>query len=304
MGASVGGSYTAAATSSAGLTPVDLKIDGTSTAGACSINSSGVVSFTGVGTCVVDANQVGDATHSAAAQIQQSFDIGPGGLDHIGIKPKTATIIAGATQAYTAEAFDIGGNSLGYVSNSTVFTTGSGASCTNAVCTSNTAATYTVTGTYDGKVDTATLIVTAGDLHHIAISPNPQTIVAGATQAYLAKGFDANGNSLGDVTGSTTFTIDGTGSSCAVEKCGSTIVGDYTVTGTYLGELTDTAILHVTAVPPIATPTPTPIATPTPIEQVGGVVATPVRAVTLPPTGPTAVLRATTRCRCSSSSSH
>ncbi len=73
VGAVVGGSYTAIATSTNGAVPVLYSID----SGPCSVNSgTGLVSFTGVGTCVVDANQAGDATHSAAAQIQQSFAIG------------------------------------------------------------------------------------------------------------------------------------------------------------------------------------------------------------------------------------
>ncbi|MEJ0096840.1 MAG: Ig-like domain repeat protein [Bauldia sp.] len=47
-----------------------LSIDPSSTA-ACSV-SSGVVSFTGAGICVIDANQGGDANYSAAAQLQQA----------------------------------------------------------------------------------------------------------------------------------------------------------------------------------------------------------------------------------------
>jgi hypothetical protein len=56
--ATVGGpAYTPAATSTSGL-PVTFTLDGTST--GCSL-SSGVVSFTSVGTCVIDADQAGTA---------------------------------------------------------------------------------------------------------------------------------------------------------------------------------------------------------------------------------------------------
>ena len=351
-------SFGLGASASSGL-PVTYTPD--SIDGSCTVDASGIVTITGVGTCTITASQSGDVHWNAATSKQRSFAIGkavltataedksrafgaanpeltytitgfvnsetssvvsgvpdlsttaapasplntypitvaintltatnysfslvngmltvvPAGLDHIGIKPKTATIVAGATQAYIAEAFDIGGNSLGDVTGSTVFTIGSGASCTAAVCTSNTAATYTVTGTYLGKTDTATLIVTAGGLDHFVISPSPKTIVVDTTQTYTAEAFDANGNSLGDVTASTTFTIDGTGSSCAVDKCGSSVVGDYTVTGTYQGEWTSTAVLHVTAVPPTAAPSATPV------EQVGGATATPARVATPPVT--------------------
>ena len=70
----VGGSYTAAATSTSGL-PVTLSLDVASDAGACSIDGANVVSFTGAGDCVVDANQPGDAVFGAAPQVQQAFDI-------------------------------------------------------------------------------------------------------------------------------------------------------------------------------------------------------------------------------------
>src|ERR1035437_135823 len=78
VGATVGGSYTAAATSNKGVTPVTYSIDSTSTAGACSISGGNLVSFTGVGTCRVDADQAGSVNYNAAAQIQQSIVIGRG----------------------------------------------------------------------------------------------------------------------------------------------------------------------------------------------------------------------------------
>ena len=61
--------YTPAATASSSLT-VAITLDGTSS--GCSL-SGGVVSFTAVGTCVIDANQVGNANYTAAPQVQQSI---------------------------------------------------------------------------------------------------------------------------------------------------------------------------------------------------------------------------------------
>ncbi len=73
INAGVGGpTYTPTATATSGLTVV-LTIDG-SASSVCSI-SAGVVSFTGVGTCVVDANQAGNATYNPAPQVQQSFGV-------------------------------------------------------------------------------------------------------------------------------------------------------------------------------------------------------------------------------------
>jgi hypothetical protein len=66
------GSYTPTATSSSGL-PVSLSIDGTSAA-VCTM-SAGVVTYTGSGSCIIDANQPGDANYAAAAQMQQSITV-------------------------------------------------------------------------------------------------------------------------------------------------------------------------------------------------------------------------------------
>jgi streptogramin lyase len=69
------GSYTPVAAGGSGQ-PVKFTVDPASTAGACKINSSGAASFTGVGTCIIDANQAGNADWLPAPQVQQSFTIG------------------------------------------------------------------------------------------------------------------------------------------------------------------------------------------------------------------------------------
>src|SRR6185369_16414734 len=101
------------------------------------------------------------------------------------------------------------------------------------------------TGNDSGKTDTATLHVNAGPLDHIAISPKDATITAGGSKTYSAEGFDSYGNSKGDVTGQTTFSI-GPNGSCTGATCTATTAGDHTVTGTDSGK-TDTATLHVNA---------------------------------------------------------
>ena len=70
--ATVLGQYTPSATSTSGL-PAVITLDTAST--GCDL-ASGIVSFTGVGTCIVDANQAGDSSYSAATQVQQSINVG------------------------------------------------------------------------------------------------------------------------------------------------------------------------------------------------------------------------------------
>ena len=71
--AEVGGAtYTPTATATSGL-PVDLTIDA-SASSVCTINT-GEVSFTGAGTCVINANQAGNEHYLPAPQVQQSFTV-------------------------------------------------------------------------------------------------------------------------------------------------------------------------------------------------------------------------------------
>ena len=63
------------------------------------------MSFIGVGTCVIDANQAGDANYNAAPQVQQSFAVGKGTqtITFTSTAPAGATV-AGPTYTVTATA--------------------------------------------------------------------------------------------------------------------------------------------------------------------------------------------------------
>ena len=73
----VGGTYTTAASGGASGNPVTFSVD-PSANGSCSI-SGATVTFVAVGTCVIDANQAGNASYMAAPQVQQSFAVGASG---------------------------------------------------------------------------------------------------------------------------------------------------------------------------------------------------------------------------------
>ncbi len=88
--APVGGpTYRPTATASSGL-PVTFTLDSTST--GCTL-SGGVVSFVSVGTCIIDANQAGNAAW-APAVVQQSITITPGPN---GMTVSPSTVSAGST---------------------------------------------------------------------------------------------------------------------------------------------------------------------------------------------------------------
>jgi hypothetical protein len=127
--------YTPAATASSGLT-VAISLDGSSS--GCSL-SAGVVSLTGVGTCLVDANQAGNGTYSAASQVQQSITVGSGKQDQtITFAPTTYTsgdtlftVSASATSQLTvAFSIDASTSSVCTISGTTVDFLTAGGTCT------------------------------------------------------------------------------------------------------------------------------------------------------------------------------
>ena len=79
----------------------------------------------------------------------------------------------------------------------------------------------------------------------LALSPSSASIPSGGSQTYSATGADQYGNSLGDVTAGTSFSIAPDGS-CTGAACTASVAGGHTVTGSNSGK-TATASLNVTA---------------------------------------------------------
>ena len=67
---------TLSATASSGL-PVVLSVDSSSGTGVCTLSGS-TVTYAAAGTCVIDANQAGNATYAAAPQVQQTIKVQAG----------------------------------------------------------------------------------------------------------------------------------------------------------------------------------------------------------------------------------
>jgi hypothetical protein len=133
----VGGTYSVAATGGTSANPIIFSIGATSTAGSCTVLAS-TVTFTAVGTCVIDANQAGNVNYSAALQVSQSITILPG-AQVVKFKSKVpATPIVGGTYAVAAT----GGQST----NPVIFSIG--ATSTSGACTvSGSTVSFTAVGT-------------------------------------------------------------------------------------------------------------------------------------------------------------
>ena len=97
----VGGTYTVTASGGASGNPVTFTVD-PSAQGTCSI-AGGIVTFVAVGTCVIDANQAGNAGYQAATQVQQSFAVSAAQSITFTSTPPSATV-GGATYTPAATA--------------------------------------------------------------------------------------------------------------------------------------------------------------------------------------------------------
>src|SRR5207247_2707961 len=83
-----------------------------------------------------------------------AYEFDGGTLDHIVISPSSGSIVAGGSQAYTAQGFDTNGNSFD-VTASTIFSISPDGSCTGNVCTATAVGPHTVTGNDSGATATA-----------------------------------------------------------------------------------------------------------------------------------------------------
>ena len=111
---SFGTTPTLTASVSSGLTPSFTS----STTGVCTISSGGLLSFITTGTCTINADQAGNASYIAAAQVSQSFAVNAA----VAGVPSIGTAVAGDTQAtvsFTPPTNNGGATITGYTVTST-----------------------------------------------------------------------------------------------------------------------------------------------------------------------------------------
>jgi ribosomal protein S6E (S10) len=180
--------------------------------------------------------------------VQSGIVVVPNTVDQLVLLPSNVTVTAGQSWTYQAIGYDALGNSLGDVTATTTFSISGGGICSGATCWSVGAGDYTLTATKDGATATGILHISPGVPAQLVLSPLNATIAAGTSQTYAASAVDAYGNSVGDVTAASTFTIEG-GGTCGGSTCTpETLAGIRHVTATY-GGITATVPLTTIAGP-------------------------------------------------------
>ena len=179
-----------------------------------------------------------------------TVDYGP--ISAIAISPKTATLMAGSSQNFTATASDIYGN-VWAVSNSTVWSisSGAGGSWQNNQYTAALTGQWTVTGSSLGVSGTASLTVTHASPVRITVSLSSNSVIAGSNLVCTATATDSFGNAW-DATASTVWVIDsGASGTWNGNVYVSAKAGTWRVSGVYTG-LSDSASVKVNPGLPIS----------------------------------------------------
>ncbi len=267
------GTYTVTATASSGLT-VAFSIDAASTANTCTIAGS-VVSFTGTGNCIVDANQAGNANYAAAPTAQQTVAVGKT-ISSVAVQSSLNPSVFGQSVTFTATVSgQTPGGTVTFTSGAatlcgTVTLSGGTATCTTAalpVGNDTLAAAYSGDG--NNAAASATLVQTVNlksTTVSLAATPNPAT--AGQAVTLIA-------TVAGDPpTGSVVFTDNGTalpcspvtlvpGTTSATAACTAMFAaGSHTIAAAYSGDAgfaaatSTTLVVTVNAAAQTAVPAP------------------------------------------------
>ena len=184
---------------------------------------------------------------------------GVGSLLTIVVSPNTQTLAINGTQQFTAVGKDGDGKTVA-ISPTWSIVSGGGAINASGLFTAGTTIgtfTSTVKATSGSASSTATVIVTAGPLATITLTPTPVSLAVGATQQYVAVGKDAGGNVVAITPTWSVVSGGGTVSATGLFTAG-TALGTFTNTvQASSGGLSGNATVTVTA-GPLATITVSP----------------------------------------------
>ncbi|MDB4905957.1 MAG: hypothetical protein JWO05_741 [Gemmatimonadetes bacterium] len=164
------------------------------------VAGGGAIAQTGIFTA-------GTATGSFAGTVQvtsgaikavATVNVTGGALATITVTPNPATLAAGTQQQFTAVGMDASGNVVQLNTSWSVAQGGGSIDGAGLFTAGPTPGTFTntVVATSGGLTGSATVIVTAGFLNSIVVTPNPANLAQGAVQQFTAVGIDGSGNTV------------------------------------------------------------------------------------------------------------
>jgi outer membrane protein assembly factor BamB len=172
---------------------------------------------------------------SGAFGADATVSILPGALDHVDILPGVASVVAGTTMSFNANAKDRFGNTIAGATFVWTATGGIGTIDASGLLTASTqVGTGFVTATTGSSTGTAIVEIVPGALASVALQPAAVSLEAGSNLALHAQGFDRYGNEISGLTFGWATTIGSiapveTGSPTAVLAAGY-LAGSGTVT--------------------------------------------------------------------------
>jgi parallel beta-helix repeat protein len=118
------------------------------------------------------------------------------GFDHIEVTPSPLSAYVGTQYQFTAIGKDVFNNTINGLN--FVWTTTVGTITGTGLFTAQTTPGPTgyVNATVGGKTGTSNVTIISNSLIRIAVTPSPQNVTAGGTQAFTAQGYDQNNNSV------------------------------------------------------------------------------------------------------------
>lgn len=207
------------------------------------VNGGGTITSAGLFTA---GDSVGTFTNTIVATIgavtsTSSVTVSAGALHDMVISPAANTLQVDVTQQYTAVGHDAHGNVVAIPALVWSLTeVASGTVATNGLYTAGTLpGAYLMTATSGTVVKTATIVVTAGALAEMAITPLMLTLSQNATQQFTVLGTDAHGNATAVLPAATWSTTDGG----TIDASGLFTAG--VTAGMFLGAVHATSGAHV-----------------------------------------------------------
>jgi uncharacterized protein YjdB len=158
--------------------------------GVATVSTSGLVTAAKIGTTTITATSEG--VHATA-----SIRVAAGGVAKITVDPGSVGLVAGKTQQLSASMKDESGNALATQGITWSSANNSIASVsTSGMVTALHTGSTTISASANGITGQASVVVSAGAVADIAVSPSSVSLTNGGTEQLSAKLTDASGNTL------------------------------------------------------------------------------------------------------------